>query len=313
MDMKPQTHEAIDRSLAASPARSSRGPQPAFSRDQIAGAAVKIADAEGIEAVSIRRIASEIGSGATSLYRYIKNKDELLDLMVDAVLPRYTLPKSSGSWRTDLTKVAALSRRMILQHPWMIAVSAFRSSLGPNTVHWFELTLSVIDNHGLDIDEMLVVSNTLLAFAKGYAAGEIAEQEASRRSGLTRQQWMASRAEHTRSILKTGKYPMFSWVVKDARAPHDPHAAERGFFLGLDHILSGIEIRMTCAAVHKTAKPKAPGRTGRNLELTNYPPAFAAPSTRHQSDILWPYHRQWNGYRTLRTASPTAGLQDAVD
>jgi len=236
-------------------ARPTRGPQPAFSRDSIAAAAVKIADAEGIEAVSIRRVAVEIGSGATSLYRYISKKNELLDLMADAVLPKYTLPKSSGNWRKDLKKIAFQNRKMILEHPWMISISAFRSSLGLNTLHWLEVTLHVLDDHGLNIDEMIVVSNTLLAFAKGYAAGEIAEREASRLSGLSREQWMSSRAHHTRAILETGEFPMFSRIVKDAAAPHDPQSAEHGFSLGLDHILDGVEVRISHAAIRRVRKP----------------------------------------------------------
>ena len=89
-----------------------RGPQPAYSRDQIAAAAVKIADAEGLQAVSMRRIAGELGSGATSLYRYITKKDELLDLMSEAVLEVERLPKPSGNWRADLRKIAYHMRAM---------------------------------------------------------------------------------------------------------------------------------------------------------------------------------------------------------
>ena len=221
-----------------------RGPQPAYSRDQIAAAAVKIADAEGLQAVSMRRIAGELGSGATSLYRYITKKDELLDLMSEAVLEVERLPKPSGNWRADLRKIAYHMRAMSLRHPWTIGISTSRSALGPNTLRCLELTLSVIDNLGLDIDEMLVISNTLFTFVRGYAAGEIAEVEASRRSGLNREQWMRSRAEHTQAILRTGKYPMFARVVKDARAPHDPDAAAHGFAAGLEHLLNGIEARV---------------------------------------------------------------------
>ena len=224
--------------------RSLRGPQPAYSRDQIAAAAVKIADAEGLQAVSMRRIAGELGSGATSLYRYIAKKDELLDLMSEAVLEVERLPKASGNWRADLRKIAYHMRAMSLRHPWTIGISTSRSALGPNTLRCLELTLSVIDNLGLDIDEMLVISNTLFTFVRGYAAGEVAEVEASRRSGLNREQWMRSRAEHTQAILRTGKYPMFARVVKDARAPHDPDASAHGFAAGLEHLLNGIEARV---------------------------------------------------------------------
>jgi AcrR family transcriptional regulator len=227
--------------------RAARGPQPAYSRDQIAAAAVKIADAEGLEAVSMRRIAAELGSGTTSLYRYITKKDELLDLMSEAVLEVERLPKRSGNWRADLRRIAYHIRSMSLQHPWTIGISTFRSAMGPNTLRCLEVTLGAIDEFGLDIDEMLVISNTLFTFARGYAAGEIAEAEASRRSGLNRDQWLRSRSEHTQAILRSGKYPMFARIVRDAKAPHDPDAAERGFAMGLEHLLNGIDARITVA------------------------------------------------------------------
>ena len=190
-------------------------------------------------------IAAEMGSGTASLYRYIAKKEELLDMKMDSVLPEAMMPLPSGNLRTDLRTIASKSRKMILQHPWLMAISTYRTALGPNTLRWLEMTLGLLDGYGLDIDEMLVVSNTVFNFAKGYAAGEIAEQEASRRSGLSREQWLTSRAHHTRAILETGKYPMFARVVMDAKAPHDPDAAERGFSLGLDYILDGIELRIS--------------------------------------------------------------------
>ena len=249
--MKEASKRKIEHSAGkrrATDARSLRGPQPAYSREQIAAVAVEIADAEGLEAVSMRRIAAELGSGTTSLYRYITKKDELIDLMLESVLGREKLPKPSGGWRADLRRIASYMRAVTLRHPWTINLSTFRSAMGENSLRCLELTLGVIDNHGLDIDEMLAISNTLFTFARGYAAGELAETEASRRSGLNREQWMRSRSEHTRAILATGKYPMFARVVKDARGPHDPDAAERGFAMGLEHFLNGIEARIKAAS-----------------------------------------------------------------
>jgi AcrR family transcriptional regulator len=242
--MKKQNTPATLSPPPAPTARSSRGPQPAFSRDQIAAIAVRIADTEGIEAVSLRRIAAEMGSGTTSLYRYIAKKEELFELMVDEVLSESTLPKLSGDWRKDLRKIIYRSRATLLQHPWMIRISSFRPSLGPNTLRWLESTLTAIDGLGMEIDEMLVISNTLFAFARGYAVGEVGEQDAANTTGITRDQWMSTRAHHTHALLDTGKYPMFTRVVKDAKAPHDPQAGEHGFSRGLDLILDGVAMRI---------------------------------------------------------------------
>jgi AcrR family transcriptional regulator len=242
MTKKPESKEAS--LLWARPARPSRGPLPAHSRARIAEAAVKIADADGIEAASMRRVAAEIGSRATSLYRYVRNKDELLDLMVDLVMGETQPPARSGDWRADLTAIAHHTRAVIKRHPWMIAISAFRPTLGPNSLASMEATLQALDGHGLDIDGMLAIANTLSTFARGYAAGEIAEQQAEARSGLGREPWMQSQAQYVEMIRDSGQFPLFMRVVDDASSPHDPHLVQQGFERGLQCLLDGIAARI---------------------------------------------------------------------
>ena len=244
MAKKSGSTEAIEPLLWARPARHSRGPQPAYSRARIAEAAVKIADADGIEAASMRRVAAEIGSRATSLYRYVRNKDELLDLMVDLVMGETQPPAPSGHWRGDLTAIAHHTRAVIKSHPWMIAISAFRPTLGPNSLASMEATLQALDGHGLDIDGMLAIANALSTFARGYAAGEIAEQQAEARSGLGREQWMEIQGRYVEMIRNSGRFPLFMRVVDDAKTPHDPHLVQQGFEQGLQCLLDGIAARM---------------------------------------------------------------------
>src|SRR5262245_25957268 len=111
----------------ARPDRAGRGPRPAHSRAAIAAAAVRIADAEGLDAVSMRRLAAELGAGATSLYRYVARKDDLLDLMVDAVVGEGPPPAApSGDWRADLREIAYSTRALILRHPWAAMLLAGR-------------------------------------------------------------------------------------------------------------------------------------------------------------------------------------------
>jgi AcrR family transcriptional regulator len=222
----------------------SRGPKRAHSREKIAALAIRIADAEGLEAASIRRIAAELGSGAASLYRYVANKQDLFDLMADSVLGEGRLPRSSRGWRADLRKAARLWRAMYLRHPWMLTVSGFRMLNGTNLLRWYEFTLAAIDGYGLDIDEMLVVVNTLFAYARGHAAEEIGEQEASVRSGMSRIEWMTEHGESVRSIVESGRFPYFNRIVKDAATPHRKAAEERGFEDGLECLLDGFAVRL---------------------------------------------------------------------
>lgn len=226
------------------PPRASRGPHPAHSVSGIAEVAIRIADKEGIAAVSIRRIAAELGSGAASLYRYIKNKDELLDLMVDAIIAEQEIPPVSGSWRRDLRNIAYCARLVALHHPWLADLPAFRSSFGPDSLRWLEFSLQAMNDLGLDIDEMLVMTHALFAFVRGHMSGEIAEQEVGSASSMSADEWIAQRGHYTMNLLESGEFPMFSRVVRDAKGPHDPAMAEKAFSQSLDYILDGFAARI---------------------------------------------------------------------
>src|SRR5262245_34885457 len=97
-----------------------RGGQPSLNREQIVRAAMTIADAEGVQAVTMRRIATELGSAAMSLYRHVFSKEDLLDLMLDAVFGEIALPaQPSGDWRANLRLFAYESRAVLKHHPWV--------------------------------------------------------------------------------------------------------------------------------------------------------------------------------------------------
>jgi hypothetical protein len=90
------------------------------------------------------------------------------------------------------------------------------SPVGVNLLRWIEFTLAAIDGRGLDIDEMLVLTNTLFAYARGHAASEIGEREAGVRSGMSRAEWMAQHSASIYSIIESGRSPYFNRIVKDA-------------------------------------------------------------------------------------------------
>jgi AcrR family transcriptional regulator len=222
------------------PERAGRGPAPSLSRDEITAAAVSLADAQGIDAVSMRVLAVELGVGAASLYRYVARKDELIDLMVDAVMGNDLYFEISGEWRADLRSVARGLRAMTLRHPWIAVHGSGRRNLGPNTARCYEQVLGAIDGLGLEIDQMLVMVETLDAFVRGRALDEIADQEAVRRSGLGQLEWMQTQAPYVQSLIDSGRYPLLARVVLDARAPHDPDRLEHGFKVGLERVLDGL-------------------------------------------------------------------------
>jgi AcrR family transcriptional regulator len=222
------------------PERAARGPTPSLSREEIATTAVELADTRGIDAVSMRTLAVELGVGATSLYRYVARKDELIELMVDAVIGNDLPFEVCGYWRDDLRSFAHGLRGMVLRHPWTAVPSAGLRNFGPNTAWLYEQVLSAIDGLGLDIDEMLVMVETLDAFVRGRALEELSEQEAVRRSGLDQEQWMQTQIPYIEGLIASGRYPLLTRVVFDARAPHDPDRLMHGFDLGLERVLDGL-------------------------------------------------------------------------
>lgn len=225
----------------ARPERAAKGPAPSHSRTEIAAAGVELADAEGIDAVSMRRVAAILGIGAASLYRYLESKDELYDLMIDHVAGEDgPPPRLAGDWRADLTAFARTIRRSIHRHPWMASLAAGRPTFGPNSLAWNEHALAAIDGIGLSIDEMLMASEIVQAFVRGYVISELAEQQALQRVGLTRQQWMDASGPYMMSVVERGEHPLLAKVVLEANIPHAEDRKELVFTEALERILAGL-------------------------------------------------------------------------
>jgi len=220
----------------ARPVRGSRGPRPAWSRDDIASAAVRIADADRIDAVSIRRVAAEIGATPTALYRYVLRKDELSDLMIDAIYAEQAPPAPSGDWRIDLLAGRTQRPRRGNSAP-MVAGTVGRAS-EPRSGHpgGLDFAYGAFDGHTLAAHEMMANIDTLGAFVTGHALGEIAEAT----TPDDREQWMAAQGTYGDEIITSGRFPHLARVMVEADLPHAKDRPDRSFTLGLDHILDGL-------------------------------------------------------------------------
>jgi AcrR family transcriptional regulator len=149
--------------------------RPRFSRDQIATAAVAIADSEDFEAVSMRRIAAALGAGTMSLYRYIETRADLLALIDDALLADSLVPgELPADWREALVLVARQTRSAYLSHPWAVQVLPGRPATetaiaGPNALRHLEQSLAALDSAPLD----LAGKYELLAIVDDYVFGHL--------------------------------------------------------------------------------------------------------------------------------------------
>jgi AcrR family transcriptional regulator len=222
--------------------RQPRGPQPSLSHERIVEAAIEIADAEGIEAVSMRRIAALIDSGTMSLYRYVANKEELIDLMVDRVYGEALPPATpSGDWRADLTAMARRTREMAHRHPWVIPFMLGRPALGPNALLQMERCMACLDHLGLHIDAMLDMTSTVSSFVIGVVQAELADQEARRRTGLTEQEWRARISPYVQRVIASGRYPHIERIVIEAEDFPD---RDEVFERRLGFVLDGLAVRL---------------------------------------------------------------------
>jgi AcrR family transcriptional regulator len=230
----------VPKVIWARPERSGRGPAPSLRRVDIAAAAVKLADADGIEAVSMRSLAAALEVGATSLYRYVESKEEVIDLMVDHVFGADFHFEASGDPRADLAGFAHAMRALLLAHPWMAVHGAGRPTLGPHILAMVESVLGAIDGLGLEIDEMLLAVGTVDSYVRGRVLDQLAEQEAIRRSGYSQDEWLERMEPWMAGIIESERYPLVKRVVIDARTPHDPDRIEKAFEGGLERVLDGL-------------------------------------------------------------------------
>ncbi|WP_238010249.1 TetR/AcrR family transcriptional regulator [Dactylosporangium sp. AC04546] len=130
------------RPIWSRPDRGARGPQPEHSRAEIAQAAMRLADAGGLEAATMRAVAGELGTAAASLYRYLSSRDDLLDLMIDAALGELRLDgPPSGDWLEDLVALAHQQLALYRRHPWLMPAALRRGAFGPRAMDYFEYCL----------------------------------------------------------------------------------------------------------------------------------------------------------------------------
>ncbi|MDH6543532.1 TetR/AcrR family transcriptional regulator C-terminal domain-containing protein [Streptomyces sp. SPB4] len=228
-------------------ARSSLSP---LSRDRIVRAAVGLADDDGLTAVSLRKVAAALDAGPMRLYRYVDTKEELLDLMVDAVYAEIPLPGpgeddeddqgDGGDWEERVRSLAHGLRAAALRHEWFADLLGGRPQFGPATLGHLEAVLAALRRApGIDDDDPNALMRALQA-VNGYVLGavrhEIVETRVERESGQTERQWQAASGPYLWRLIATGRYPSLAHLVTRGG---DQDAAAM-FTAGLDVILTGL-------------------------------------------------------------------------
>lgn len=216
--------------------RPTRGPKPGLTLERIVEAAIAVADAEGLEAVTMRRVSTELGTGTMTLYRYLPGKGELLDLMLDRVnRPEDDWLPDSG-WRATLEALAYSTLELYQRHPWLLAVNQSRPVMGPSAVEGMERILARIKPMGLSDRELLSVVLLVDSYVIGAARTQLYAQEAERRTGMTDTEFWETQAPVLEKAMASGKYPIMAGMAEDTFDPGYDH-----FGWGLRRLLDGLE------------------------------------------------------------------------
>lgn len=239
-------HVQRHRERGVQPPRRDRG----LSRDEIVRTAIAVADADGPEAISMRRIARELRAGAMSLYWHVGSKEELLDLMLDSIEADIEVPEPSGHWRADLTTFAHRARAAMSRHRWAMEFIVARPPSGPNDARNLERLLGLFDDTGVtDTRLVMDIFMTVTTYVMGAVMREAQEIRSQRdqeraEADLTEEEIRATRESYRKWFETSGRYPRIVRLMEAGVDPDDPATRDERFQFGLDCVLDGIAARL---------------------------------------------------------------------
>ncbi|WP_371527579.1 TetR/AcrR family transcriptional regulator [Streptomyces sp. NBC_01283] len=225
--------ERLDKPAAA--------PRASLSLERIGAVAVRVADAEGLAAVTMRRLATELGVAPMAAYRHVSGKDDLWALMAERVAAEHRIPDELTEWREVLHAFALLTREMMLRHPWVGQLPTALFVLTPGRMAIAERQLAALDGLGLDEDSMMAAFRTVSAYAHGAASSETALREWTRSEGWSSgDETRMGLAPQMTYLMGTGRYPTYRRYGLRSRRKDD---ATWMFETGLECVLDGIAAR----------------------------------------------------------------------
>jgi AcrR family transcriptional regulator len=223
-----------------------------LSREEIVAAAIAVADAEGPDAISMRRIARELKAGAMSLYWHVASKEELIDLVLDQLEDEIGLPELTGDWQADLREMARRHRAGLLRHPWVMEYAASRPPSGPNDARNLDTMLSVVGDLGVDARVMVDILMTVVTYVLGAVLREVQEMrsdrlQADRQAAMTEAEIEAEHERFRSWLTAAEAYPNIQRMVREGVDPDSADTRDERFDFGLDCVLDGIAARLPAA------------------------------------------------------------------
>jgi AcrR family transcriptional regulator len=208
-----------------------RGPKPAFTLEQITRTGIEIADADGIAALTMQRVADELGCTKMALYRYVPGKDELVALMTDEALGDPP-PLTGRGWRERLDEWGRLTYEQFLRHPWVLQTTVGARVMGPNELSWLEVAVAALDETGLSGEEKVDIAVTVIGHVRAIAEQWAAMGDRSEADlGLAMVGFLTDRPDRYPALLKAF-----------GSATQMPTSRNRPMEFGLARILDGVNL-----------------------------------------------------------------------
>ncbi|MEV4173744.1 TetR/AcrR family transcriptional regulator [Nonomuraea sp. NPDC049709] len=220
--------------------RTSPGPKPGLTLERIVETAVQLAATEGMAAVSMVRVAKELGVSTMALYRYVAAKDELVELMMDAGigLPPTSQGNDPTGWRQGLSRWAWDYLSVLHRHTWILQVPITGPPITPNQIAWLERGLADLRDTGLTESEKLSVIMLLSGFVRNWAGLTVSTAQAGRQRATFRYGSTLSK------LVDEQRFPAVSAAIAGGAIDDDQDDADAEFTFGLERILDGIHVLM---------------------------------------------------------------------
>jgi AcrR family transcriptional regulator len=233
----PAARIPVPLSIWEVPEYGGRGPRPKHSRAAIAAAAVSVADAEGIDAVTMRRVAATLGMGTMSLYNYVPSKEHLVQLMIDQVSGEYRYTDSpprppaadhrAADHRAAILDLARQGRDITRRHPWLPRVMQRPPVFGPGALRYVEHFLGLLSGSDLDTGAKMEILGMVNGFAISYGGVQAAQAEERARTGVTEEEQAAAQVSSLVAAAASGRYPHLATAL--AGPPPPPRDADEIF------------------------------------------------------------------------------------
>ncbi|MEV8512388.1 TetR/AcrR family transcriptional regulator [Dactylosporangium sp. NPDC051484] len=217
-----------------------KGPRPGLTLERIVAAGVKVAATDGLGAVSMGRVARELGAATMSLYRYVTTKDELLELMVDAAIGQPPPVPPGGGWRAGLTSFARAYLDLLRRQSWVIRVPFNSPPIMPNQIAWMNYGLATMGGTALRQDERLFAIMIVSGIVRNWALLAADINAAAQAGGVTTEQAMFGYGRLLKRLADPARFPAVGELVASG-VLETPEGPDDDFEFGLARFLDGLE------------------------------------------------------------------------